>query len=249
MRVVLTMDRDAVERPRNDYVTALLQAGFERGEIEVLGPGSAPSGPPDALVLGGGCDVEPSRYGQAVRPDAGVETDPGRDALDFEIFRAARREGIPVLAICRGLQVVNAALGGTLVQDIPSEVPSAGPHDVPGADKTRREHPVRLAPGSLLASLAGAEELSVNSRHHQAIATLAPHLTVTATAPDGVVEGVEGAGPGWLVGVQWHPENLAATGDAPAQSLFDELARVARALSAGGIRCANGGREILKVGA
>lgn len=231
MRVALTLDRDALARPRNDYVTSLLQAGFERDEIEVLGPGSAPSGPIDALVLGGGCDVEPSRYGEEARPDAGVETDADRDALDFSLFEAARRDGIPVLAICRGLQVVNVALGGTLVQDVPTERPSALPHDVPGADRTRREHNVTIAPGSRLEAIAGGGELSVNSRHHQAIGAIAPGLAVTATSPDGVVEGAEGSGTGWLVGVQWHPENLAAAGDAPSQGLFDALARVARARS------------------
>ncbi len=232
MRVALTLDRDALARPRNDYVTSLLKAGFERNEIDVLGPGSEPSGPIDALVLGGGCDVEPSRYGQVARPGAGVETDPGRDALDFDLFAAARRDGTPVLAICRGLQVVNAALGGTLVQDIPSELASGAPHDAPGAERTRREHSVAIVPGTRLASIAGAEHLSVNSRHHQAIAAVAPGLLVTATAPDGVVEGVEGSDSSWLVGVQWHPENLAAEGDPPSQALFDELARVARARSA-----------------
>ena len=232
MRIALTLDRDAVGRERNDYVASLLGAGFRREEIEVLGPGASPSGPMDGLVLGGGCDVDPKRYGQAVKENAGVEIDPERDTLDFTLLDEARRDGIPVLAICRGLQVVNVALGGTLIQDVPSERKSPISHDVPGAEKTRLEHEVSVSGGTLLAGIAGGAELPVNSRHHQAIERAAPGLVVSALAPDGVVEAAEIRQGPWLVGVQWHPENLATAGEAASRRLFAEFARVVRERSA-----------------
>ena len=227
MRIALTLDRDAVGRPRNDYVTALLDAGFRRDEIEVLGPGARPGGELDGLVLGGGCDVEPRRYGEAARDGASVETDPDRDALDFSLLERARSAGIPVLAICRGLQVVNVALGGALVQDLPSQQPSGVAHETPG-DKARLAHSVTVSGRSRLAAIAGSGELPVNSRHHQAISRPAEGLIVAATAPDGLVEAVEAPEGPWLVGVQWHPENLAAAGDEPSRRLFREFADAVR---------------------
>ena len=177
------------------------------------------------MVLGGGCDVEPARYGQNEVPGARVETDPARDSTDFALFDRARREGVPTLAICRGLQVVNVALGGTLVQDLRTQRPSAAIHEGPDGDKTRLDHSVRIAPESRLRDIAQAEELRVNSRHHQAIARLAEGLEISGEAPDGTVEAVE-AGEPWLVAVQWHPENLAA--DLPSRRLFAEFARAVR---------------------
>ena len=232
MRIALTLDRDAVGRERNDYVTSLLGAGFRRDEIEVLGPGARPSGPMDGLVLGGGCDVDPERYGQTVKENAGVEIDAGRDALDFTLLDEARRGEVPVLAICRGLQVVNVAFGGTLIQDVPTERESPITHDVPKAEKTRLEHAVSVSPGTRLAGIAGRSELPVNSRHHQAIERAAPGLIVSAVAPDGVVEAAEAKQGPWLVGVQWHPENLAADGEEASRRLFAEFARVVRERSA-----------------
>jgi putative glutamine amidotransferase len=228
MRVALTLDRDAVGRERNDYVTSLLAAGFRREEIEVVGPGAAPAGAIDGLVLGGGCDVDPARYGETIREGAGVEVDPGRDALDFDLLARARAEGIPVLAICRGLQVVNVALGGTLVQDLPSQRPSPVEHETEAGDKTRIRHAVSVAAGTRLAAATLRTDLPVNSRHHQAIARPAPGLVVTATSDDGVIEAAEASSGPWLVAVQWHPENLAAQGDPASLGLFREFARLVR---------------------
>ena len=138
----------------------------------------------------------------------------------------ARRGGLPVLGICRGLQVVNVAMGGTLVQDIPSERPSPVLHQRERPEKTRLDHRVAFTPGTELSRIAGAPDAAVNSRHHQAIAAVAAALTVSAVAPDGVPEAVEAAGDPWLVAVQWHPENLA--GDALSRSLFLEFVRRAK---------------------
>jgi len=235
MRIALTLDRDADLSESNDYVQSLVRAGIPRDAIEVVVPGSA--APPesfDALVLGGGIDVDPARYGRELLDNGTVEVDAERDAIDFQLLDAAVRTGAPVLGICRGLQVVNVARGGTLVQDIPSERPSEVVHQTSrdGLGERAREervrrmdHAVKPANGTLLSEIAGAAEFSVNSRHHQAIDAVGEGLRVSAVAPDGVPEAVEGDGGSWLVAVQWHPENLS---DDVSRRLFGEFARVAR---------------------
>jgi putative glutamine amidotransferase len=227
LRIALTLDRDADLSETNDYLRSLVAAGIAREAISVATPLSPAVGPFDALVLGGGVDVDPARYGQALLENGSVEVDLERDALDFRLFGEARRAGAPVLGICRGLQVVNVALGGTLVQDIPSERPSPVVHQRAKDEKARRDHQVAIAAGTRLSAIAGASEAAVNSRHHQAIERLAPGLAVSAVAPDGVPEAVETAGDSWIVAVQWHPENLA--GDPMSERLFAEFLRVVRA--------------------
>ena len=225
MRIALTLDRDADLSETNDYLRSLVAAGVPRDAIEVVTPLQPASRPFDALVIGGGGDVDPARYGEPVLEDGGVEIDSERDTIDFRLFEEARRSGVPVLGICRGLQVVNVALGGTLVQDIPTERPSRVVHARSKAEKARRDHSVAITPGSRLAAIAGVPETAVNSRHHQAIGRLAPGLAVSARAPDGLPEAVEEQGPDWLVAVQWHPENL---GDPVSRRLFAEFLRAAR---------------------
>ena len=227
MRIALTLDRNTDLSETNDYLRALVAAGVPREAIDVVTPLCPASRPFDALVLGGGVDVDPARYGEPLLADGGVEVDAERDAIDFRLFDEARRSGAPVLGICRGLQVVNVALGGTLVQDIPTERPSPVVHARSKAEKTRRDHSVTIAPGTRLAAIAGVPEASVNSRHHQAIGRLAPGLAVCALAPDGLPEAVEETGADWLIAVQWHPENL---GGAPVSGrIFSEVLRAASA--------------------
>jgi len=225
MRIALTLDRDA-DPEANDYVRSLVAAGVPRSAIEVVTPLSARDGGFDALLLGGGVDVDPARYGASVLPGGNVEVDAERDAIDFALLEEALRANRPVLGICRGLQVINVALGGTLVQDLPIERPSPVVHQNADEQKTKRDHHVEIAPGTRLAAIAGASALAVNSRHHQAIARVAPGLAVSATAEDGVPEAVESAGEAWLMAVQWHPENL--TGDPASAGLFAEFVRAAR---------------------
>jgi putative glutamine amidotransferase len=233
MRIALTLDRDATARETNDYVRALIHAGARPDEIVIVAPGERGEGDFDGVVLGGGCDVDPERYGQALRPEARVEVDAGRDATDFALFDRAWKEDVPLLGICRGLQVVNIALGGTLFQDIPTDRPSGVVHEAPRAEKTRLDHSVSIEPGTRLRAIAGSDSMAVNSRHHQAIDAPAPGLAVTALSPDGLVEAVEGRDGRWLVAVQWHPENLS--GDGPSERLFAEFVRAARTRSAKGI--------------
>ena len=219
MRIALTLDSD-VPAEENDYVRALTDAGVRRDELVVLRPGDPIEGRFDGVVIGGGDDVDPVRYGRNILEGANVEIDHGRDAVDFPVFEEAWRSHVPVLAICRGLQVVNVARGGTLVQDLPLERPSEVAHRLPKKEN-RRDHPVTVEPGTRLARIAGAPEIDVNSRHHQAIERAAEGFVVAATAPDGVIEAIEAKDGRWLVAVQWHPENL--TDDAVSQRLFREF--------------------------
>jgi putative glutamine amidotransferase len=219
VRVVLTLDRDAEAGENNDYLLALAASGVSRSAVEIV-TSSSPEGaiakPFDALVLGGGGDIDPARYDRPARADARLEIDRERDFLDFALLARALAAGAPVLGICRGLQVVNVALGGTLVQDLPTERPSAA----------RLAHPVSLAAGSRLARIVGRAEATVNSRHHQAVERIAPGVAVSATAPDGLVEALEMSGGAGLLAVQWHPENLH--GDAVSERIFAAFLVAAR---------------------
>jgi len=167
------------------------------------------------LVLTGGEDVAPDRYGSAPHPRLG-DVDPVRDAAEVALIAAARARRLPILAICRGIQILNVALGGTLYQDLDSERPGPVPHN----DETGR-HPIHVEAGSLLERTLGTRAASVNSRHHQAIRDLAPGLAAVAWADDGVIEGAEptDAKEPWMVAVQWHPEDLTE------RALFDGFAR------------------------
>lgn len=188
----------------------------------------------DGLLLTGGEDVDPQRYGARPHPALG-DVHSRRDAFELALVRAARTRGLPTLAICRGVQVANVALGGTLVQDLPSEWPNALPHES-GRGRRDRTHAVTITAGSKLARACGAPEISVNSMHHQAIARVADGLTATGLAPDGVVEGVEWSGDDWwMLGAQWHPEELVETTEPWDRALFSAFANAARdhALSAG----------------
>ena len=179
------------------------------------------------LVLTGGEDVGPERYGAPPHPALGA-VQPDRDATELALVAAARAAALPTLAICRGMQLLNVALGGTLVQHLPEERPGPVPHDQPGP-RTSRSHAVRVAAGSRLAAALGAERLAVNSMHHQAVDALAAGLRATAHAPDGVVEGAESADPDWwALAVQWHPEELTDGPDPWDRALFAAFAEAVR---------------------
>lgn len=189
----------------------------------------------DGLVLIGGDDVDPRLYGTAKRADCG-DVDRTRDDFEIALIRAADRARVPTLGICRGLQVMNVALGGTLHQHIPADVPNAIAHSVVTYEEA---HPVSVSPGSRLASIFAAGHLVVNSHHHQAIADCAARWTVSARAPDGVVEGAEAKDHPFLVAVQWHPERM--DGADSTRRLFQALVDSARAGRAARATRAKGG--------
>lgn len=165
----------------------------------------------DGVFLTGGVDVDPSRYGEEKQPYCG-RTDPARDDVEITLIRWAIDAKKPILAVCRGIQVLNVALGGTLYQDVPAQLPNAIKHDYfpTREDPTRNRlvHPIDVHGGTRLAAALGESSVIVNSMHHQAIKQLAPGLVSSAVAPDSVIEGVEGVNGRYVVGVQWHPEEL-----------------------------------------
>lgn len=207
------------------YIRALSQAGLTPLVVPPLQSVDADAllGAVRGLVLSGGEDVDPREYG-ARASDKTYAPHRGRDRCELALTRRAHELRIPTLAICRGIQLLNVAFGGTLIQDIPSEVPSALPHDLPD-QRTHRVHDVQLAAGSALAAALGATRVSVNSSHHQAIDRAAPGLAVTARAGDGVIEGAEWtADDWWMRAVQWHPEEIVGDDQPWDRNLFRSFA-------------------------
>ena len=167
----------------------------------------------DGLLLSGGTDVDPKIFGDVPHTALG-RVDAPRDPFEITLAREAVRRNMPVLGICRGLQVLNVALGGTLIQDIPSDVPGALSHET-GEDRLVIAHDVVIEPGSRLASLLSTTRVGTNSFHHQAAKRVGEGLTVSATsAEDGIVEGLEMRDRTFVVAVQWHPENFWRTSPA-----------------------------------
>jgi putative glutamine amidotransferase len=206
-------------RKLEDYKQAILHVG---GEVRILDASmsvaDALSGI-DGLMLTGGDDVMPSRYGETAHETV-VEAEPGRDEFEIALVNEARARELPLFAICRGIQVLNVACGGTLVQDIPSEVRGALPHSlkIPPHEPYSLAHEVWLDKDTLLSRLMGerlsdADSCEVNSRHHQAVKDVARGFKVSATAPDGVIEAIEDPTRRFCLGVQWHPENFYRTGE------------------------------------
>lgn len=176
----------------------------------------------DGLLLSGGGDIEPARYGEAVHEKCG-RIDLERDEAELTLTRWAVEDGKPLLAICRGIQILNVALGGSLYQDIEAQVADPLEHTwYPEHPRNHRSHTVSIAPETRLAQVFDLEPLPVNSLHHQALKDLAPPLTVSACASDRVVEAVELRSHPFVLGVQWHPEDLAPD-DARQQGLFDSF--------------------------
>lgn len=180
----------------------------------------------DAILFTGGGDLDPALYGGQMHPSV-HEIDPDRDRTEMHLARQVVETGQPFLGICRGLQVVNVALGGTLYADIQAEFPGALKHDVweDGA-ATRAVHPVRIEEGTALAGILGQPMVSVNSLHHQGIRELAPALTPAAYAPDGLIEAFELEGHRFGLAVQWHPERLSGVYGMPG--LFEAFVSAAR---------------------
>lgn len=203
----LPVVRDAhVETYFVDYAAAVARAGGLPMLLSTESDPIAAVGRISALVLSGGADVDPRRYGAAPGPYA-TAVEPVRDEFELALLEAAWMRGIPVLGICRGTQLINVSRGGTLVPHLPAD--SGEAHSFLGYPRHHRVHPVDFVEGSVLHALHGAR-IRVNSLHHQAVAEVGAGLTITGRAPDGVVESIE-ALDAPVVGVQWHPEMLDGT--------------------------------------
>ena len=214
----------------HDYEESVRRAG---GEPTILDPATQRPADVvrsfDGVLLAGGGDVLPSIYGEREHPTFGA-SEPGRDEYEIELVRLVLERDLPIFAICRGIQVLNVARGGTLIQDIPSEVAQAQPHDV-REPRVAIAHDVWMTSGSLLERLMrerfeGEDSVPVNSRHHQAVKQLAPGLVVSGTAPDGVIEAIEDPSKTFCLGVQWHPENFYRTGE--FRPLFEGFLKACR---------------------
>jgi len=175
----------------------------------------------DGLLLAGGRDVSPEYYGEEPHPLLG-EIDLLRDQVELQLARWAAEEGKPILGICRGMQVLNVALGGSLYQDIAAQLGGDIVHDISYKCEnwTHMGHELQVAPESRLAEVFGTTVFPINSLHHQSLKTIAPALQPVGWAPDGVVELVEGRNGHYMIGVQCHPEALQAAADPRWQALF-----------------------------
>ncbi|MCI0340522.1 MAG: gamma-glutamyl-gamma-aminobutyrate hydrolase family protein [Planctomycetales bacterium] len=234
--VVLGVTSDLVEsagRLRAWVPAAYLEAVEEARAVPlVLAPTLSPAsaagllGRVDGLVLIGGPDYDPGLYGQRQRPETEL-VHPRRGAFDLALARAALRRGVPVLGICGGCQLLNVALGGSLLQHVPAEWPGAVAHGpAPGAAGDAR-HEVAILPGTRLAGVLRRRRATVVSHHHQAVGRIGRGLRVSALAPDGLTEAIEERDGRFVIGVQWHPER-GGSRDSTRGALFSALAKAAR---------------------
>lgn len=213
----------------HDYDESVRRAGGEPRVLDVAaGSGDDLMTGVEGLLLTGGGDLDPALYGEPRHPTFDA-AEPGRDAFEMDLVRRALDANVPVFAICRGIQVLNVARGGTLVQDIPDQMPGSGVHSV-REPSFAIAHDVWIASGTLLERLMRerleGDTCAVNSRHHQAIKEVGKGLVVSATAPDGVIEAVEDPTRRFCLGVQWHPENFYRTGE--FRALFEGFIEAAR---------------------
>ena len=214
----------------DDYLASVEQSGGRPRVLEVSDSPRKVVAEIDGLVLTGGGDVDPVLYREE-RHATVSDAEPGRDEFEIDLARRAMDADVPILAICRGAQVLNVAAGGTLVQDIPSAIETALPHSLE-QPKDLIAHEIAIASGSRLhdalgAAVDAAHACRVNSRHHQSVGRLGQAFEVAASAPDGVIEAIERRDASFCVGVQWHPENFWRTGEFNA--LFDSFVASASA--------------------
>jgi putative glutamine amidotransferase len=217
-------------RQMADYVESIRRAGAAIVELTLADRPEDVVRRVDGVLLPGGGDIDPALYGAPVHSTFEA-AEPGRDGFEIALVKAALAADLPVLAICRGMQVLNVAFGGDLVQDIPTEVNGALHHAV-REPRYAIAHEVWVTPTSRLATLMkddleDGESCQVNSRHHQAVRHVGEGLEVVGTAPDGVIEAVERPTARFCLGVQWHPENFWRTGE--FRPLFEGFVDAARA--------------------
>jgi putative glutamine amidotransferase len=198
----------------DDYLESVKRAGGEPLVLRNSDDPTAVLAKVDGVLLTGGPDVDPALYGEPAHET--TQAAPERDRFEIPLSKAALQRDVPLFAICRGVQVLNVAGGGTLVQDIPTGVSSSLQHSIE-VPKNHLAHPVQVAAGTHLAASLGPDTpldaCPVNSRHHQSVGRLAPGFVVSAVSPDGIVEAIERPASAFCVGVQWHPENFWQTGE------------------------------------
>ncbi|HTG98896.1 MAG TPA: gamma-glutamyl-gamma-aminobutyrate hydrolase family protein [Vicinamibacterales bacterium] len=213
----------------DDYVASVERSGARARVLEVSESPRTVLETIDGVLLTGGGDVDPAFYGEN-RHETVEDAEPGRDEFELDLARRAMEDDVPVLAICRGAQVLNVAAGGTLVQDIPTAVTTELTHSLT-EPKNCVAHDITVDVDSRLHSALGAAVSAacacrVNSRHHQSVGKLGRNLKASAMAPDGVIEGIEAPDAAFCLGVQWHPENFWRTGE--FKPLFDAFVAAAR---------------------
>jgi putative glutamine amidotransferase len=221
-------DEPGVHAMREDYVRSVEQSGAVPVVLPPVSPGDVPAllDRLDGVLLSGGVDVDPALYEQERHPRLG-RVNRRRDDFELALVREGLRRDVPILAICRGHQLLNVATGGTLVQDIPSLVEGQVEHDGRGP-RWGRTHRVEVTGPSRLREILGQDALSVNSIHHQAVGRVGDGLVVSARCPeDGIVEGLERPASRFVVAVQWHPESFWNRPDS-FQQLFDAHAEACR---------------------
>ena len=231
------------ESAKRHYVPAIKAAGW-KGAIALCGADDPPPdlGSVSAMLITGGLDIDPAHWDPSEPVHPAAEVDRARDDREIPLIRAAWERNLPIFGICRGHQILNVALGGSMIQDIPDatgcapELHNHGTNEIP-----ELRHTVSVTHGSRLAQLLGGHAVAVNSRHHQAVKKLGKGLKATAFHPQtlhsgqSLVEGLEAEDPDrWVVGVQWHPENLVALNDAAgdaARGLFNGFVQAAEAFA------------------
>ena len=212
-----------------DYLASVEQTGARARVLEVTESPRAVLAEVDGVLLTGGGDVDPVFYGEDRHPLT-HDAEPGRDEFEIDLARRAMTGNVPLLAICRGAQVLNVAAGGTLLQDIPSALASDLPHAV-NEPKNLECHDIEIVAGTKLSAVLGdsadaACSCRVNSRHHQSVGRTGKDLVVSARAADGIVEAIEKPDAAFCIGVQWHPENFWESGE--FRPLFDAFVEAAR---------------------
>ncbi|MEH7225937.1 gamma-glutamyl-gamma-aminobutyrate hydrolase family protein [Bacillus sp. JJ1566] len=218
------VELDSKHTLSNDYIQAVIQAG---GIPVILPIGidedvSQLANKIDGLLLTGGGDIDPTLFGEEPHPKLGTIS-PGRDHLEPAIIKEMLAANKPILAICRGIQILNIALGGDMYQDIYSQHETQLLQHSQRATRHHLAHFVKAKEGSLLASVAGTTEFKVNTYHHQAVRHVPFPLDVSGVASDGIIEAIESTGHSFVLGVQWHPEGLAVNGDDISKRIFSRF--------------------------
>lgn len=218
-KILITRAEDIPDERWEDYADNVARAGGDPAPLDVADFTSIEALPAHrGILVTAGVDVDPARYGQE-RSDRVTTVDPHRDDVEAALIRHAVDARLPLFCICRGFQIFNVALGGSLLQHLEDREPHRARRGEDGVSIASGWHPVQVTPGTLLHAICGAESLHVNSRHHQAVLAdgVARGLRVAAVAPDGVVEGLEVPDHPWALGVQWHPERPEMT-DEPSMA-------------------------------